>query len=245
MSESLISCDVSTSELHRSNVEINYGPYKLSRYKLDYGYHSFYSKERQEFQDYIIKQYLENGTISKQPYIIFTAGVMGAGKGHVIKYLGEQKKLDIINYIHIDPDKIKYLFPEMKQYIQKNSKEAGSKTHLESTYISEIILWETLKLNKNLILDGSLRYPLWHESVIQNIRESYPNYLIGLIHVIANKDIILKRVEKRFQITGRYIPEDILINAFENVPNSVEKIKPLVDYFEKYNNNNIPLLITD
>lgn len=67
------------------------GPFESVRANLDYSYHGNYIKSRQLFQDRIVEKMLD-GTIIEdsngrgvcrtptEPWIVFTAGVMGAGK---------------------------------------------------------------------------------------------------------------------------------------------------------------------
>jgi len=40
----------------------------------------------------------------------------------------------------LDPDAIKFALPEMRAYIARNPNEAGTLTHLESSYLIEIAL---------------------------------------------------------------------------------------------------------
>jgi hypothetical protein len=82
-------CNLSTEDYHRSNQKKLYGRYASIRKHLDYDYHAHYSQSRQMFQDSIIDSMLDNPWIEDQygqncsqptePWIVFTAGVMGAG----------------------------------------------------------------------------------------------------------------------------------------------------------------------
>ena len=82
-------CNLSTEDYHRSNQKKIYGRYASLRKLLDYDYHAHYSQSRQMFQDSIIDSMLDNPWIEDQfgqncsqpmrPWIVFTAGVMGAG----------------------------------------------------------------------------------------------------------------------------------------------------------------------
>jgi hypothetical protein len=67
-----------------------YGEFSDIRQRLDYTFHSNYVKERQLFQDDIIIQTLEEPIITdlhgntcarpEYPWLVFTAGAMGAGE---------------------------------------------------------------------------------------------------------------------------------------------------------------------
>jgi hypothetical protein len=79
----------SSEDNNRSDDMNFYGQFKHIRATLDYTYHCNYTHERQRFQDAIIREYLEeaivkdrNGevcTTPTEPWIVFTAGAMGAG----------------------------------------------------------------------------------------------------------------------------------------------------------------------
>lgn len=81
--------DPSSTETQMSEQEPFVGKYASIRKGLDYSYHDTYSADRQHFQDSIIDEMMENTriqdfrgrTCSKplDPWIVFTAGAMGAG----------------------------------------------------------------------------------------------------------------------------------------------------------------------
>jgi hypothetical protein len=80
----------SSEENHCSDNRKFYGQFAHIRKTLDYSYHSNYTFERQVFQDAIINELLHEAVITDQhgdecstptePWIVFTAGAMGAGK---------------------------------------------------------------------------------------------------------------------------------------------------------------------
>eukprot|EP00960_Hanusia_phi_P058601 763930-Hanusia_phi.AAC.12 len=64
-----------------------HGVYKHVRSVLDYSYHVNYIEERQRLQDEIVRYWCDSGVRSDRPWIIFTAGAMGAGKSRTISQL--------------------------------------------------------------------------------------------------------------------------------------------------------------
>jgi hypothetical protein len=76
-----------TDEIYKSNDGILHGKYIDIRKTLDYNFHTVYTRERVQLQDLIIDSVLEEFPIdndrqncSDTPWIVFTAGAMGAGK---------------------------------------------------------------------------------------------------------------------------------------------------------------------
>ena len=109
------------------------GCYQGIRKRLDYAYHPNYHPDRQLFQDELVGQLLDKVEPNPKPWIIFTAGAMGAGvciflqplshllafaagKGYVMKHLTNERVIDLTDYGLIDPDAIKYQLPEMDGY---------------------------------------------------------------------------------------------------------------------------------
>jgi Zeta toxin len=89
---------------------------------LDYSYHKNYTFERQRFQDSIIQEYLndavikdENGeicTTPTKPWIVFTAGAMGAGKGYTLNKLVQEGRFPLMAFVRVDPDAIRRYLPD-------------------------------------------------------------------------------------------------------------------------------------
>jgi hypothetical protein len=85
--------NVSTEENHGTDDRNFFGKYSHIRATLDYTYHKNYTYERQKFQDAIITEFLHGAVITDkdgllcttptQPWVVFTAGAMGAGKSHL------------------------------------------------------------------------------------------------------------------------------------------------------------------
>ncbi len=124
------------------------GEYAASRERLDYGWHVRYSLRRQEQQDAIIRSMLTESAAAcfaneacvgrrpprqalmtrwrnrhglsapTQPWAVFTAGCMGAGKTHVMSLLDEVGLLPLTSFVRIDLDRIRAQLPETKTYMR-------------------------------------------------------------------------------------------------------------------------------
>jgi hypothetical protein len=71
---------LSTAELYRSPVPVFAGPFAATRATLDYSWHVHYTAERQAVQDAIVEGFLSGGTSCDRPWLVYTAGPMGAGE---------------------------------------------------------------------------------------------------------------------------------------------------------------------
>ena len=84
------------------------GPFAETRQRLDFSYHVNYSLERQRWQDAIVANVLGRDIHRLQrPWIVFTCGAMGSGKGFTMGWLSRVGTFPIENIIRVDPDYFK------------------------------------------------------------------------------------------------------------------------------------------
>jgi predicted kinase len=216
------------------------GEFEVHRETLDYTYHSRYSRDRQRLQDNIIRQLLRTvvedakthmfSDRPMEPWVVFTAGAMGAGKSHCMRFLSEKGLFSLASFVQVDPDIIRFELPEMPGYLSRDKTTAGTLTHKEAGFIVEILTLAGLDSGKNVIVDGSLRDAEWNALFFERIRKDYPNYRIAIIHVVAEPEEVIRRAEARAEKTGRVVPKEKLLDTLEAVPRSVAKLAPLTDY---------------
>jgi predicted kinase len=268
-------CDISTEDNYRSDNHESCGRYKTIRQRLDYTYHAHYSCSRQLLQDTIIESMLtstkvedkdtgEECSIPAEPWIVFTAGVMGAGKTHTIRQLHANGQFPLESFVTVDPDEIRRLLPEFHVYVETCPERAGELTRKEAGMIAEILTEAALERGQNVLVDGSLRDNAWYQNYFTTLRHAFPTLKLGIIHVTAPVDAILGRVEvrsagrrprslrrlddpaantlfwyvtqQRAKTTGRVVPRDVLLKSIEQVPRSVKILNQYVDVFlEIYN----------
>jgi hypothetical protein len=237
---------VATDQLYANHNHFEFtGPYSNYRRKMDAQYFVNYQLSRQEYQDQIISKYVSicPTTIADQSEIIFTHGPFGAGKSYVMRYLEQKGYLDLSQYIYIDPDQLKYELPEAMEYIKKDPKGAGTLLHMESTFLSQMLQYIILDTGRSMIIDGSMRDLEWHTYYIQWIREHYPKYHLSLIKVEADLDRVLQRCFKRGQLTGRIIPEDLIIKTISQTQFAFPKYAKLIPSCMIVVNNEQPEII--
>jgi hypothetical protein len=132
---------LSSEENNKSDESSFYGKFSHIRKTLDYSFHSHYTFERQKLHDAIITDMLNEayicdidgniGTIPTDPWIVFTAGAMGAGKSHTMRVLVEKFRFPLPAFVIVDPDEIRRLLPEYHMYIAENPALAGALTRKE------------------------------------------------------------------------------------------------------------------
>merc|ERR1719215_504679 len=115
--------------------------FDLERSLLDRTYHAEYVQERVDLQDSLIQQVLdpvargrplfENPSQSR-PWLLLTAGPMGAGKSHVVSWLGEEGYLPLDSFVRADPDCFRERLPEWEKYNSLDPETAGRHTNKAS-----------------------------------------------------------------------------------------------------------------
>ena len=234
-----IDVSISSADNHRPGAHETpawIGPYAAVRSALDVAHHGFYSHERQRLQDGLVQRHAERSTARQQhpltrqqwPWIIFSAGAMGAGKSHCIRWLYSRGYLPILNHaVPIDPDLIRQRLPEWPLYTAADPLRAGELTGAESGYICEILQEWGLSGGFHIWQDGSLRNHYWYEEVFKKVRRRFPSYRIAIVHVQADRDTVVARAQKRGERTGRVVPLETILSSLEQVPQSVSSLQVL------------------
>ena len=172
----------------------------------------------------------------RQPWALFTAGCMGAGKTHVIVRLDRDSLLPLPRFVRVDMDRIRALLPETAGYADFDKASAGQMTQRECGLIAEVVTEEALRRGLNLWVDSSLRDADWCALELPRIRRTYPHKL-AIVHVTASWAKVVARVAKRGEQTGRTIPQDVLRRTFDRVPAAVTMLRPMVDEFVEIDND--------
>ena len=114
------------------------GPHAAIREKLDFGYHGNYSERRIAFQDLLVGNVVGAGQPKENPWIVFSAGAMGAGKTFVVSWLSDRGYFPLEDIVHIDMDRFRKELPEWPGYNSRDSMTSGRLTHREAGYLMEI-----------------------------------------------------------------------------------------------------------
>ncbi len=200
------SFDKSTEENYGADNMEFFGPFKSIRASLDYSYHGNYTESRQHFQDRIVEKLLDGTVIEDsngrgvcktptEPWIVFTAGVMGAGKSHTLKQLASRGLFPLQSYVVIDPDEIRQHFPEYVLYAMQSPEHAGNLTHKEAGYVTEIVTAAALQMGYNVLVDGSLWDHDWYREYFDQLKKTYGNLRIAILHITAPREAVFARAK--------------------------------------------------
>jgi len=213
------------------------GEFAGARGKLDYSYHRNPVHSRQVLQDTIIKRVMSSqndespaaASDKRRPWIVFTAGAMGVGKSYAMTTLYTQGLFPLGMFIKIDPDLIKAELPELRGYKSHDPPSAATNVHRESTQITDVLFEDGLMSGSDLLVDGSLRDLDWYSLLMDRLRRDFPQYRIGILHIHAQRETILRRAERRGEASGRVVPRELLEDSIRQVPASVAALASKVD----------------
>merc|ERR1719387_2790954 len=96
------------------------------RRSRDYSYHVNYTEARQLWQDEAIQSTIPQRDAHEAPWLVYTCGPMGVGKGYVLGWLSKHSYFPLEGVVHVDPDQYKMMMPEWPHYVQKDKASAGS-----------------------------------------------------------------------------------------------------------------------
>ncbi len=185
--------DLSTRDNYELKQKKFFGAYADIRESRDFDYHGNYVCKRQLFQDKLISDVVQSAVSKDVPWIIFTAGAMGAGKSHVVQWMSNEDHFTLPDIVQIDPDAFKMSLPEWDRYVEHAPYKAGWNTRLESGYMVEMAREAAMQMSKNVWVDGSFRDADWYQHVFEEIRGKHPEYLIAVLYMYASTEICLRR----------------------------------------------------
>jgi len=214
------------------------GKYSAIRSRLDTAYHGHYRTSRQALQDRLIddaNHKIKGGR--REPWIVFTAGAMGAGKSHAFSWMAGRGHVPLDLMQIIDPDVFKAALPEWQGYLEHSPLDAGYHTRRESGLLTEMALEVALRERKHVWVDGSLRDGEWYAEEFGRLRREHPHYRIAIVHVVADREVVYRRVAERAQVTGRHVPAAEIEDSLQRVPASIELLAPLTDFLAVVDNS--------
>eukprot|EP00434_Breviolum_minutum_P003629 symbB.v1.2.003196.t1/scaffold158.1/size292703/9 len=213
-----------------------YGSFRKIRELRDYSYHVNYTKARQGWQDEAIKSVISRAVEQPAPWLVYTCGPMGVGKGYTLSWMSQHGFFPLENIVHIDPDAFKMMMPEWPDYVARDRDCAGTMCHKESSFMVEVAQAAAMEKRQNIWVDGSLRDATFYEQVFRRIRHTHPHYRISIFYINASEQAIRQRIKVRAEQTGRDVPEHLIVASLQAMDKSLNTLTPLCDFVARINN---------
>lgn len=188
--------------------------------------------ERQALHDEIVRRALEGVPETpegQRPVAVLMVGTPGAGKTTLAEHLGAG------DFAHIEADLYKQQLPEYKQSLEAGAKDAAGVTHEEGKLLANRVWDGALEQNKSVLYDATGSWPERYMRMIRQLRKR--GYEVQLIMPDLPVEESLQRVQKRFEDTGRNVPESAVRNVDRVVPYSFRKLRHAADGFLLFDNS--------
>lgn len=113
--------------------------------------------------------------------------------------------------IMVNPDDIKESLPEYKIMLQQKDKAAAAFVHEESSWISKQVRSRGIDEGYNMVIDAVADGGI--DKLRENVKDLKRNgHYVKIDYVTLDTDLSLKLVEDRYKKTGRYVPEQAVLD---------------------------------
>jgi hypothetical protein len=207
-----------------------------------------FKPEREEIHREILSEYVKSAESarSKNPSVVFMAGLPGSGKTFSVKGIFEKVEgSDVLlrdkksgeNFIVVNADDIKAMLPEYDAGL------GAALTHEESSHLSKALLTVFSGQSINVIVDGTMKTPESAKKVLSQFKEQ--NYESRLIFVDVDPSIAMDRAKARYESSDRYVPYSFISGIGDGIRDSVMQVRSEFSKFTHIDNNEKPKVISD
>jgi len=185
--------------------------------------------ERVALHDEIFETFLKNGTVSEHPTAYLVGGPMAAGKTTLIDGLREAGLVPAENEVtYVNPDAIKELLPEMREFMAMKEDRGATAVHEESSELSKELMRRAVAEKRNILWDASFTGGSARKQV-QMLKDA--GYTVKAFAVQAPVEEAIARAQRRAVSEGRGVPMQVLLTSHKLAPAIMETIPPVADFF--------------
>lgn len=170
---------------------------------------------------------------------VMTMGAFAAGKSSSLD-------IDQNAFVVVDPDSIKDSLPEFVEATnpKRTYRYAATMVQEESSALGKVIKQRAVEQNKNILVDGSGSNA---ESYLKKLRQMQSEgYEVNVRMPDLQYEEGLIRMRSRAEVKGRMVPDEMMREAYTQIPRNVNKIMAEADTFKMVNNNvNPPVLVLE
>jgi predicted ABC-type ATPase len=151
-------------------------------------------------------------------------GAPASGKSSMLK------GVDTSKYVKVDPDAIKEKLPE---YIKATSDEkntyrgAAAMAHEESSHIAKQVMKEAVERGHHIIVDGTGADKGKFLAKMEALKAAGYHVHVAMPHLDVAKG--MARMADRAEKNGRYVPDDFVRKAYQDIPKNFTEIAKRAD----------------
>lgn len=235
-----------TKENYKADADVgDEPPHARERAALRAGYHKqVYSRARQQWQDEVVEQAATPmmKRDEEEPWLIYTCGTPGAGKGFVMSWLSNQGFFPLETVVHVDPDNFKLHMPEWPGYQKMGETSVDKVCGNEANFLADLTQEAALSRGSFVWRDTTLLAADRIKEYMKSLREraaqeGLPKYKIAVFYIFADEDVVRRRIEEREAQTGRSVDDSFLEASFANIKKSLTTVQDEVDIVAMIDNS--------
>lgn len=188
-----------------------------------------YKKVHRKIIDAIVGTPKKRGKDRKDKKMWVLGGAPGSYKSSLRRegFMGMPGRTDAS---HIDPDEIKEMIPEFKDWVDAGHRGAANEVHGESRDIAKSTLKEAFDEGVDVVYDTSGQFGRGGED-LEKARSL--GYRVVAHYTTGDVDVFKNGVKERAEATGRYIPGGLVEQISSNAPVYAQEMldKDLFDEF--------------
>lgn len=170
-----------------------------------------------------------------QKIAIVMMGGPASGKSSLVKGIMGS---DFEKFVNVNPDDVKEKLPEWGPGLDASVKDTAYMVHDESSDIASGIYNAAIERGLNLIVDGTGKDVSKHKAKIEALQKE--GYHVTVLMPDVDAEDALKRAKERAERTGRYVPDDIVLNAHAKIPGNFETIARAAESFGLFDTRGRP-----
>lgn len=188
---------------------------------------------------------LESTEPSLSPSIVIVGGQAGAGKTSLKHHLGDSifaNKTPVV----IDSDRCRENHPNFAKIIETDEKKLYEKTNEDVREWTAELLDSSLKKNRDIILEATMRNTDKTLKTVKKIKEEHPQYKIHIVCLSVNSEVsrtgMMNRYfsEKASKGYGRFVSIESHDKTCKNLPETLRAVEKqgLIDSMVLVDNKN-------
>lgn len=157
-----------------------------------------------------------------QPTLILTMGAPGSGKSSTLAKSISDLYMSEEQFVILDPDDIMAEIEHYRTLLDRKNKRAAEICHSIASLIHQQATQQAPGYRYHVVVDGTCK----NVDKCRQILELYNDagYRTILVFTFLNQKDLLTRVQRRYELTGRFVPDAVVNSAYEKI---VKNFAPL------------------